>query len=192
MAAPTINTYLSDMLALEQHHLQPLQSQASDGELSKFPAAKACVDSAVPMVQSHINALEARLEALGGHAGVGAKTGIAAAAGAVAAAVNHVRKTEFSKDLRDDYTSFALASASYTMLHATALGMNDSETAALALRHLVDVASMVVDFADALPSVVLDELRMEGATVDPSVAATAKRNLDEAWKSAERGPGSTI
>ncbi len=24
MAAPTINTYLSDMLALEQHHLQPL------------------------------------------------------------------------------------------------------------------------------------------------------------------------
>jgi len=53
------------------------------------------------------------------------------------------------------------------MLHTTALGMNDSETAALALRHLKGVAAMVVDFADALPSVVLDELRMEGATVDP-------------------------
>jgi len=78
------------------------------------------------------------------------------------------------------------------MLHATALGMNDSETAALALRHLKDVASMVVKFADALPSVVLDELRTEGATVDPSVAGTAKKNLDEAWKSAERGSGSTI
>ncbi len=138
------------------------------------------------------NALEARLEAVGGHAGIGAKTSVSAAAGVVAAAVNHVRKTEFSKDLRDDYSSFALASASYTMLHTTALGMNDSETAALALRHLKGVAAMVVDFADALPSVVLDELRMEGATVDPSVAATAKKNLGEAWKSAERGSSSTI
>jgi len=192
MAAPTINTYLSDILALEKHNLQPLQSQASDGELPKFPAAKACVDAAVPMVQSHINAIEARLEALGGHAGVGVKTGVAAAAGAIAATVDHVRKTEFSKDLRDDYSSLSLTSASYTMLHATALGMNDSETAALALRHLKDVASMVVQFADALPSVVLDELRTEGATVDPSVAATAKKNLDEAWKSAERKSGSTI
>ncbi len=54
MAAPTINTYISDMLALEKHNLQPLQSQASDGELAKFPAAKACVESAVPMVQSHL------------------------------------------------------------------------------------------------------------------------------------------
>lgn len=59
MAAPTINTYISDMLALEKHNLQPLQSQASDGELAKFPAAKACVESAVPMVQPHINALGA-------------------------------------------------------------------------------------------------------------------------------------
>ena len=184
MAVPTMNTYVSDMIALENHMLAPLASQASDAELPKHPEAQRWIVAAESTVRTHIAALERRLDALGGHAGVGVKTGVASAVGAVAAAINHVRKTEFSKSLRDDYASLSFAAASYTTLHTTALGFGDRETADLAKQHLKNVAAIVLGIAGALPTVVLHELREEGATVDVSVAATAKHNAEEAWAAA--------
>jgi ferritin-like metal-binding protein YciE len=179
--APTINTYLSDMLALERHIAEPLSHQQQDEAVTKSPAAKRVIDLAYTTTQSHISALEARLEQAGGHAGSGIKSGVSVATGAVAAAIGDLRKTEVSKYLRDDYSALALASASYTLLHTTALAIGDRATANLAERHLSDVADIVIRISATLPTVVLTELSEEGVAVDPSVLEEAQADVERAW-----------
>ncbi len=181
-APPTINTYISDMLALERHIAEPLSHQATDDALLKSPAAKRVVDAANALTQAHIASLQARLDQVGGHAGSPIKSGVATALGAVAAAIGDARKTVVSKYLRDDYSALALASASYTLLHTTALAIGDRVTAALAERNLAEVAELVMRISATLPAVVLSELREEGVAIDASVLGEAEKNVERAWK----------
>ena len=179
--APTINTYISDMLGLERHMLVPFEKQQSDADVQAQSGAKRLVDKIATTSKSHIDALTARLDAVGGHAASPIKSGFASAIGAVASAIDGVRKTEVSKDVRDDYTAMCLASAGYTMLHTTALALGDHETANLAEKHLSDYAACVMAASAVLPSLVLSELTAEGLTIDPSVAAKARKDTEEAW-----------
>ena len=178
---PTIATYVSDMLALEQHTLQPLQHQADDKAVQAMPAALRVVQAATQIAQKHEQALSARLEALGGHAGSPIKSSVASALGGVAAVVGNIRKTEVAKYLRDDYTALCLATASYTMLQTTALAMHDAETAALAKAHLADYAGVIMKFSETLPSAVIGDLQSEGTTVDASVVSEAQEATERAW-----------
>lgn len=179
---PTMNTYVSDMLALERHLLQPLESQAKDEDVSKSTHASRVVEEALTLTRAHIDALDKRLEAIGGHAGSPVKSAVASALGVAASAIGGVRKTNVSKDLRDDNAALALASAGYTMLHTTALALGDTTTASLAQKHLADTATVVMRLSAALPIVVLAELREEGVAIDASVTAEAERNVENAWR----------
>jgi ferritin-like metal-binding protein YciE len=184
MPTPTINTYISDMLALEQHIATPLEQQLNDSDVQAQPTALRVVREALDIVQTHIGKLEARLDAVGGHSGAGVKSAVSTVMGAAASAVNKVRKTEVSKNLRDDYTALSLAAAGYTMLHTTAMGLSDDTTAALAKDHLTDVATVIMKINSILPTVVLTELQAEGAPVSPTVSAAAERDAEAAWKEA--------
>ncbi len=180
--APTINTYISDMLALEQHIATPLQGQVDDSDVQAQPIALRVIQEALDTVQRHISTLQTRLDAVGGHNGSPVKNAVSTAFGTAASAINKVRKTEVSKNLRDDYTALSLSSAGYTMLHTTALGLGDAQTAALAKEHLADVAAAIMKISRALPTVVLAELQQEGVNVTPDVAQTAERDAEAAWK----------
>jgi ferritin-like metal-binding protein YciE len=182
MAVPTINTYISDMLAVETHIATPLENQVNDSDVTAQPTAFKVVRETLDIVQQHIGRLEARLDAVGGHAGAPVKNAVTTAVGAAAAAINNVRKTGVSKSLRDDYTALSLSSAGYTMLHTTALGLGDTETAALAQQHLADVATQIMKIGSVLPVVVLAELSEEGATIDPTVSSQAESDANAAWK----------
>ena len=182
MAVPTINTYISDMLAVETHIATPLENQVNDSDVTAQPTAFKVVRETLDIVQQHIGRLEARLDAVGGHAGAPVKNAVTTAVGAAAAAINNVRKTGVSKSLRDDYTALSLSSAGYTMLHTTALGLGDTETAALAQQHLADVATQIMKIGSVLPVVVLAELSEEGATIDPTVSSQAESDATAAWK----------
>ena len=186
---PTINTYVSDMIALERHIAQPLEHQTKDDAVAKNADASRVINEAFKNVTTHIDVLERRLEALGGHSGAAVKSGVATAVGAVAAAVGDARKTEVSKYLRDDYSALALASASYTMLHATALALGDTQTATIAQKNLADVATSVMRISKTLPITVLKELREEGLAVDAGILGEAERDVANAWK--EGGARST-
>ncbi len=179
---PTINTYISDMLALEQHIETPLQSQLDDSEFAKSSAALRVVRETYTGVQSRISALQARLDAVGGHAGSPVKNAVSSLSGLAASAIDKVRKTQISKALRDDYTALSLASAGYTMLHTTALALGDDATATLSKNHLADVATEIMKISGTLPVVVLAELVEEGVNVDTSVSATADQNAEDAWR----------
>jgi ferritin-like metal-binding protein YciE len=179
---PTINTYISDMLALEQHVATPLENQMNDSAVAAIPVAQRAIREALDTVHRHIGKLEARLDAVGGHSGAGVKNAVSSAVGAAASAINNARKTEVSKNLRDDYTALCLTSAGYTMLHTTALGLGDTQTATLAQGHLADTAAAIMKISKSLPVAVLAELKDEGVNVDVTVAETAQRDAESAWK----------
>jgi ferritin-like metal-binding protein YciE len=178
----SIATYLSDALALERHIAQPLQRQLDMDDTAKFSQAAELISTMKTLTDSHIANLEKQLDAAGGHAASPVKSAWSQLIGAGAAAVDSARKTKVSKNLRDDYTALALATAGYTMLNATALGLGDAATAQLAKQHLEDYAPVIVQISRALPGVVLEELTLDGETVQISAAQIAEQNTADAWK----------
>ena len=178
---PTIKTYVSDMLALEQHTMQPIEHQVNDSAVQAVAPALRVLEEARSIVQRHVTGLTSLLETLGGHPGTPVKTGVATALGGIAAALGDARKTEVSKYLRDDYAALCLASAGYTMLHTTALAMNEPAAATLAKNSLADYASVIIKLSATLPLVTIADLQSEGAAVDASVIDDAQRATEEAW-----------
>ena len=178
-----IQTYLSDMLALERHIAQPLERQSGMADTAKFPEAQQIVAKLRGLCEAHEAALKTQLDAVGGHAASPIKSAWSALLGGGAAAVDSVRKTKVSKSLRDDYTALALASIGYSMLETTALGAGDRAVADLAHRHLEDYARCVIQIGQAMPAVVLQELRDDGENVATGAAEEARRRAESAWRS---------
>jgi len=178
----SMQTYVSDMLALERHVRVPFETQAKDDDFLKYGDASGVVQRLLGVSQRHIDDLDRCLETLGGHAASPAKSAVSQIEGFFAGAIDQMRKTKVSKALRDDYTAVALCTAGYTMLETTALGLGDAEVAALAHRHLADYAQCVMDVGRVLPEVVLTELRDIGVAVDSTAAATAQQSAERAWR----------
>ena len=180
----SIQTYLGDMLALEQHIAGPLQRQLEIDETQNYVRAIALTGRIKSLTDAHAAALHARLQNLGGGNGLNpVKSAWSGLLGAGAAAVGSVRKTKVSKNLRDDYTALSLATVSYSMLNATALGFGDAETASIAQRHLADYARLIMDLGRAIPEVVLQELSDDGQSVDVGAAVRAEEDVEQSWRS---------
>jgi ferritin-like metal-binding protein YciE len=179
----SIQTYVSDMLALERHIAQPLQRQLDMPDGTKYSGALAVISQIKGLTDSHVTALQQCLEQLGGHEASPVKSAWSSLLGAGAAAIDSVRKTKVSKNLRDDYTALSLASISYTMLYTTATGLGDTLVADLAQRHLADYARLVMQINQIIPDVVLQELRDDGETVALAADETIRKTTNEIWKS---------
>jgi hypothetical protein len=177
-----IPTYLSDVLARERHINQPLTRQLEMDDIGQFSEAVTVISSLKTHAERHILDLEARLEQAVGRAKPPVKSAWAQVLGAGAAMVDGARKTRASKNLRDDYTALVLASKSYTMLNATALGVGDERTAKLAQKHLDDYARIVVQISNALPGVVLQELALDGEVMRLWAVRIAEQNSENGWR----------
>jgi ferritin-like metal-binding protein YciE len=178
----SLQTYVSDLLALIAHIEVPIDRQLSMDDAANYAEATAIVRDIKAVTEAQRIALDTQLQALGGHPAAGIKSAWAAFLGAGAAAVNSVRKTKVSKSLRDDYTALSLASISYTMLHATALGLGDTSVASLAQRHLEAITPIIVRISTAIPAVVLQELRDDGEAVNVSAANVSAQQTHQAWQ----------
>jgi len=182
----TLATYVSDMLALERHIAQPVSHQQNATAATGYATASSLIDRIASISQSHIAALEARLDELGGNANHPLKVAWAGLLGAGASAIGGARKTKVSKYLRDDHTALSLASISYTMLYTTAVGLGDTATASLAKRHLRDIAPLIMEISDRTPTVVLQELRDDGETIRAEAADTIAHSLQDLWQAPAR------
>jgi hypothetical protein len=52
----------------------------------------------------------------------------------------------------------------------------------LALRHLNELTPVIMHLNEVMPGIVVQELTDEGPGIDTSVAATAVKNTQAAWK----------
>lgn len=178
----TLQQYVSDMLAVERHILQPLETQSKDDRLNDHPEASRLIGKIESTVRSHINGLEQQLSSLGGDAGSPVKSAATTILGVAASAIDKVRTDPISKNLRDDYTALNLAAVSYTMLCTTGLALEDSTTANLAASFLEDYTPLITEINEVIPKVVVSELQDESEIVDVSAAPLAIRNTQKAWE----------
>lgn len=186
----SLQTYISDMLALEEHVRVPYEAQLKDDDFSQFPAAKALLQRLSDRSNAHIDALRGALEQEGGHEAHSVKSVVSGAAGAFASAIDMMRKTKVAKGLRDDYTALSLCTASYSMLLTTANAYGKPQIAQLAQSHMRDYAQIIMEIASALPEVVVADLRETGLPADASVADMSRAQIEQTWRSSaasERG-----
>ena len=184
MKNPTqvLNTYLTDMHAVEEHIAEALERQLNGEAIKKYPEATRVVTALHATLQRHAGALEAKVEASeGGNIKDALKEALGEALGFAAGLYDKVRRDTVSRMIRDDYTATSLAAISYHMLHTTALGLKNDDVASMALRHLKDLTPHLVDLSKVVCHVVAKELADEDKIFDGTVGDQAVRNTQEAW-----------
>ena len=179
----SLQTYVSDLLALEKHITQPLQGQLDSDDTAKYGQARNLIQQIRQQNDSHVAALQSALDQLGGHPGSPVKSAWASLLGGAASAIGGSRKTKVTKWLRDDYTALSLAAISYTLLHATAVGLGDAKIASLALQGLSDYSRSIMLVNQVIPEVVLGELRDDGQQVATNAAESIRQQTNDVWKS---------
>jgi ferritin-like metal-binding protein YciE len=177
-----INSYITDMLSLEEHIEKALRGQFED--LKDYPDVVQEVKQVHRQVEHHISDLKEiskRREAQGPTDAI--KRAGSALLGLGAAAVDLVRSEGLAKNLRDDYTAFSLATIGYVMLNTTALALEEPEVAQLAHQHFSDYAQAVTRLHNVIPAAVVRFLREEGLPVREDVLPEISRTIEEVWHS---------
>jgi ferritin-like metal-binding protein YciE len=183
-----LNTYLTDMHAVEKHILEAVERQLDDDDLKKYPDASRVVTTLQTTLKRHCTAIETKIDARdGGDVKQAVKEAIGGALGFVAGLYDRVRDDEVSRMIRDDYTATSLAAVSYHMLHTTALALKNGEVADMALRHLKDLTPILVDLSKVVCDVVAKELAAENKVFDGTVGPQAVLNTQEAWSAQVAG-----
>ena len=175
-----INSYITDMLALEDHIEKAVSGQLED--LKDYPEVSGELRQIHRQVEHHISDLKQLSERrmAGGPADVIKRAG-SAVLGLGAAAIDLVRREGLPKNLRDDYTAFSLATIGYVMLYTTGLALDDREVADLARQHFTDYANAVTRLHNIVPAAVVRYLKEDGLPVHENVLPEISRTIEEVW-----------
>jgi hypothetical protein len=175
-----INSYITDMLALEEHIDKAVTGQIQ--ALGDHPQVGPDLHAVQRWVQLHIAVLR-QLTRLRGTATAAdtVKRAGSSVLGRAAGAIDLLRNEGQPKNLRDDYTAFSFAAIGYVMLHTTALALGDQEVADLANHHLRDYARGVIALHYIIPAVVVRSLQKEGLPAREDILEDVSRNVGEAW-----------
>jgi ferritin-like metal-binding protein YciE len=184
----TLQKYVSDMVAVEDHIANAVKRQTDHEDVYKHsPQASQVIQNIAQMTEQHAQHLKQHLESIGGDPAKGIKEVATAAMGVVAGMYDKVRTESVSKMLRDDYTALNLAAVGYTMLHTTGLALRDQATADLALRHLKHYTSIIMQINQIIPSVVVADLRDDVSMLNEASIQQATQNTQDAWKPSTDG-----
>jgi hypothetical protein len=182
-ANQAIDSYITDMLSLEQHIRNAIRGQTADLDRDHPDVARQ-LQSIVVVADTHVSALQ-QLADRRGEAGQGIAEAIKRAGSAIlgvgAAAVDLVRNEKLPKDLRDDYTAVNLACIGYVMLYTTASSLGDREVADLAYRHLRAHAKNVMLLHNLVPGAVIRFLQHEGLPARADVLTDVAKKIESVW-----------
>ncbi|HEY7637649.1 MAG TPA: hypothetical protein VH763_19045 [Gemmatimonadales bacterium] len=178
-----INSYLGDMLSLEDHIEKAIRGQLQD--LKDYPDIISELKDIHRKVENHLSDLRALTERRNAGGVVTAvKRAGSAVAGAAAGLIDMIRTEGLPKNLRDDYTAMSLATIGYLMLHTTALSLEDREVAELAHVNFGDYARAVIRLNNLIPGAVVGYLKREGLPAREDVLREVSRNVEEVWSGA--------
>ncbi len=181
-----INSYISDMLALEDHIEKAIRSQIED--LKQYPDVVSELRQIQRKAEHHISDLRALSERRGaGGVKETVKRAGSAVLGAAAGVIDLVRTEGLPKNLRDDYTALSLASIGYVMLHTTGLSLDDREVAELAQQGFTDYAGAVSRLQATIPAAVIAFLKQEGLPAREDVIPQIRRTIEDVWQNQSSG-----
>jgi len=176
-----LNSYITDMLALEDHIEKAIRGQLTD--LKDYPDVVTELKGLHRTIEHHVSDLRGLKERRNAGGVVEAvKRAGSAVAGVAAGVIDLVRTEGLPKNLRDDYTAFSLATIGYVMLHTTALSLDDREVADLAQQHFRDYAHAITRIHAIIPGAVIRYLQAEGLPARSEVLSQVHRTVEEVWR----------
>lgn len=185
---------LSEQLALEEQLCKIIADQLSEIDGTEFLDAKNLLIKTNQVLERQFTALNSQLDKLEQDAVDARNQAIVSSRGVFGhlATNGHetinspvkVKMALTSKILRDDYTALNLITMNNTLLHTAALALDSQDVAKLALQHLKNLAPLVVRLGELMPEVVARELRAISKKIDLSIAETALKNTQLAWRRA--------
>ena len=182
-----INSYITDMLALEDHIEKAVKSQLTD--LKDHPDVIDVLRPIHTKIEHHISDLRMLKDRRNaGGVAESVKRAGSAVAGAAAGIIDLLRTEGLPKNLRDDYTAFNLANIGYVMLHTTALALQDQEVADLAHQHFRDYTEAVLKMNNLIPAAVVRFLEQDGIAVRADIVSEINDNVAQAWKQTAESP----
>ena len=178
-----IADWVGDIVALETH-----VEEAMDRQLKlEFP--NPAIATAIQRFHDAVRDSKQRAEAYQGQYGSEPGNPIIKAGssllGKAAGMIDNMREDGVAKSLRDDYTAYSLLAMSYTMLHTTAMALEDPATQAFAEQGLRTYASLVQDVSYLMPEAVLADLKdnPDHPIQDTNVVAESRRLIEHIWQS---------
>jgi hypothetical protein len=182
MKAYTIAEQVSNMVALQKHVLEMVQKQSGEQRVRSHSETSSVINRIDYVLKEQIAQLERHHSSLGEAATSSAmKQAMSAVSGFVSGIQNRVRSEPVSRMLREDYAGLSMIAMDYTILHTTALALDDKQTAEIAQKNLGLITPLIVDISKLLPSVVVHEMSEGGTTEKPDVAQQALKNTQKAW-----------
>lgn len=176
----TINSHVTDMLALEEHIEKAVSGQIQ--AVGDHPQIGGELRTIQRWIRLHIANLEQLLGAREAATATGAfKRTSSSVLGRAAGAIDLLRQEGLPKNLRDDYTAFSLAAIGYVMLNTTALALEDNEAADLAAQHLQNYVRGMIALHYIIPAVVVRSLQKEGLPAREDGLVEVFRKVEEAW-----------
>jgi hypothetical protein len=181
-----LKQYVREQIAIEESFCSLLEQQISEVNTAEYADAANLLIEAREVLGRNFVSLNKTLDNLEQGA---VSTLSLIAGGNGTSTVKHLserdlRTRRISKMLRDDYSALNLITMSNTLLHTTALALEQQEVAAIALKHLQNLAPIVVKIGALVPEVATRELHRESSKIDLSVGQIALKNTQLAWRNA--------
>jgi hypothetical protein len=181
-----INSYITDMLGLEDHIEKAIRGQFED--LKAYPEVVAELRQIHRKIERHVSDLRGLSDRRrAGGVVESVKRAGSAVLGAAAGVIDLLRTEGLPKNLRDDYTALSLAHIGYVMLHTTGLSLDDREVAELAQQGFTDYAEALTRLQRIIPAAVVSFFKQEGLPARDDVAPQVLRTLEEVWQSQSPG-----
>jgi len=175
----TLADWIGDMVALESHIEEALDKQLK--QVADDAEAMVSVREFHDFVKTSRDEIRALLEEYKTANANPIKELGSALLGKAAGLIDLVRTEGNSKSLRDDYTAFSLAAIGYTMLHTTAVALQDQRVADMAEAHLKNYTKAIIQISQVISDVVVNELEKDGHKVAADAAKTTREMEFRAW-----------
>jgi len=181
----SIGSYVVDLINAETEALAPLKRQIEDEAVNRYPNACVFISDALLVLGDQVEALRAHLDEIDG---ASIELGVDSGADAMDGMSFHEsdRSMPVSRQLKGDHAVLSRLCLCYETLHTSALATHNYSTAALALRHLEELATTSMECSRVIPGIVVRELLERDSSVDGSVVEEAERNIHRTWKSGAR------
>jgi len=174
---------LGEQISLEEHLCSVIEKQISEIDEESYGDAKAVLVKAKGVLENHFVTLNASMDTLEQDAAEARKLLVDGnGEGSSDPFPKAITRIRISTHLRNNYAALNLITTSNTLLYTTALAFNSPGVAEIALKHLKNLAPIVVQIADLLPDILARELRAELPEIDPQIGQIALKNTKLAWQ----------
>ncbi|GEM_PF-3119370 len=184
-----LKKYLEEQIGLEENLFKVIEQQIAEIDDTEFADAKRLLTETKQVLERHYVPLNKALDQLekdadiairnaadnnghNGHNGHNPDSSF----------IQNKKRRLISRLLRDNYSALNLVTMGNTLLYTTALALGCQEVASIALKHLENLAPLVVKIGELLPDVATRELRSESAEVDLAIAQLALKNTQAVWR----------